>query len=77
MTVYGNAFAIFDNEETVTTANYGTTMQSVLQTVNAAWDSFTEVQQNAVKTLCDQYLATVSTWGLNNIYPTTEETSAA
>ena len=77
MTVYGNAFVIFNNDQTVTSANYGTTMKEVLQTVNAAWDSFTEVQKNAVKTLCDQYLATVSTWGLNNIYPTTEETLVA
>ena len=77
MIVYGNAFVIFDNDQTVTSANYGTTMKEVLQTVNAAWDSFTDAQQNAVKTLCDRYLATVSTWGLNNIYPTTEETFAA
>ena len=69
MTIYGNAFVVFDNGETVTCADYGTSMKEVMQLVNAAWDSYTEEQKMAVKTLCELYAQTVSGWELDNIYP--------
>ena len=72
MTVYGNAFVIFDNEQTITSADYGTTMKVVLQTVDAAWASFTDVQREAVMALCEQYIRVVSGWNLSNIYPVAE-----
>ena len=73
MIVYGNAFVIFDNEQTVTSANYGTTMKEVLQAVNTAWNTYATEQRTAVKTLCDQYYTTVSAWELDNIYPVSQD----
>ncbi|MBR5570257.1 MAG: hypothetical protein IKW10_05105 [Oscillospiraceae bacterium] len=69
MTIYGNAFVTFHNEETVTSEDYGTTMKAALQMVNENWASYDQIQQTAVKTLCDQYMDTVSGWKLTNIYP--------
>ena len=67
MTVNGNAFVIFDNGQTVTCANYGTTMKAVLQAVDATWETYTDSQQDAVIALCNQYADVVSKWDLNNI----------
>ena len=45
-------------------------MKAVLQTVNAAWEDYSEAQKQAVQTLCGKYDITKS-WELNNILPTT------
>ncbi len=47
-----------------------TTMKAVLQTVNAAWEDYSDAQKQAVQTLCGKYDITKS-WELNNILPTT------
>lgn len=74
--IYGNAFAVIGGR-TVTTSDYGTTMKAVLKMVNDNWASYDQTQQIAVKTLCDQYMDTVSGWKLSNIYPEKEETASA
>ena len=43
-----------------------TTMKDVLQLINNAWDNYSEIQKQAVQTLCGKYAVTEN-WGLNNI----------
>ena len=62
----GNGDCIMCNEEGKLIA-----MKETLQTINAAWTDFDDVQQAAVKALCDQYAVT-QTWELTNIFPTEE-----
>lgn len=66
--INGNAFVTFDTEDVSTSDEYAVTMKQTLQMVNEAWDSYSEVQQAAVKALCDQYAVTKD-WELSNIYP--------
>ena len=67
MNINATAFVIF-GEVTKTSQQQTTTMKQTLQMVNSAWETYSETQQVAVKTLCDQYPVT-KTWDLNNIYP--------
>ena len=45
-----------------------TTMKDVLQSVNAAWDNYSEEQKQAVQALCGKFDVTKA-WELNNILP--------
>ena len=67
MNIHATAFVTFDGITKIS-QQQTTTMRKTLQLVNEAWYGYTQSQRQAVKTLCDQYLGTVSAWGLNNIY---------
>ena len=67
MDIHATAFVTF-GEVTKTSQQQTTTMKQTLQMVNAAWETYSETQQAAVKTLCDQYPVTKA-WDLNNIHP--------
>jgi len=58
-----------DAAHTVTGKQQITTMKDTLGIINDRWNTFTVGQREAVKELCDTYYATVSAWGLDNIYP--------
>ena len=66
--IYAEAFVLFDNGQTVKSDPYSTTMKQTLQTINGAWDSYSDTQRNAVKALCDNFAITKD-WELTNIHP--------
>ena len=68
MNINATAFVVLDGQ-TITCDPYTTTMKQTLQTVNAAWETYTKVQQTAVKDLCEQYTDVTSKWELTNILP--------
>ena len=69
MNINANAFVTFDVDEGKTSADYTTTMKETIQTVDAAWSSYTEAQQQAVRALLSNYTEEIESWNLNNIFP--------
>lgn len=67
--IYGQPVVTFSHiEEQVTSNTVSTNMKSTLQSIDATWTSYTDVQKNAVTALCEKFDVTKN-WDLNNILP--------
>lgn len=56
-------------EAQMSTEVYSTTMKETIQAIDAVWDTYSEAQQTAVKTLVNAYAAVTEKWELDNIQP--------
>lgn len=70
MEITASAFVIFGEEQSWNSGEQTTTMKETIQLVDAAWSTYSETQQTAVKTLLNTYYSVTQHWDLENIFLT-------
>ena len=66
--IYGQAVVKFSHiPDQVNGSARSTNMKATLQLINDFWATYTDIQRNAVKRLCEKFEVTMN-WNLNNIF---------
>ena len=66
--IYGQAVVKFSHIPDLVNGSTGSTnMKATLQLINDSWATYTDIQRNAVKRLCEKFEVTMN-WNLNNIF---------